>query len=78
MLKQTNSNFNYDLYGIINHYGTLTAGHYISIVKSLKTNEWYQYDDQKRTPISEQDVIEMEHAYILFYIRKDVAEKEDM
>jgi ubiquitin C-terminal hydrolase len=25
----------YDLYGIINHYGTLHFGHYISIVKSL-------------------------------------------
>ncbi len=39
----------YDLYGIINHYGTLHFGHYISLVKNLQENKWYKYDDSHRT-----------------------------
>ena len=61
----------YDLYGMINHYGSLSFGHYISLVKNLDENRWYQYDDSHRTFISE-DSIQKEAAYILFYIRKDV------
>jgi ubiquitin C-terminal hydrolase len=61
----------YDLYGIINHYGSLSMGHYISVIKNLEDNKWYQYDDSHRALISE-DQIQKEAAYILFYVRKDV------
>jgi len=43
----------YDLYGMINHYGTLHYGHYTSTVKVLAENKWYLYDDSSRTPINE-------------------------
>jgi hypothetical protein len=56
---------------MINHYGSLSFGHYISVIKNLEENLWYQYDDSHRTLISE-DSIQKETAYILFYIRKDV------
>ena len=46
----------YDLYGMINHYGSLTFGHYISVVKNLDENLWYQYDDSHRTLISEDSI----------------------
>jgi ubiquitin C-terminal hydrolase len=61
----------YDLYGIINHYGSLSFGHYISTIKNFDENQWYQYDDSHRTQISE-DQIQKEAAYILFYVRKDL------
>jgi ubiquitin carboxyl-terminal hydrolase 4/11/15 len=43
----------YDLYGIINHYGSLGFGHYISTIKNFDENQWYQYDDSHRSQISE-------------------------
>ena len=61
----------YDLYGMINHYGSLSFGHYVSVCKNQHDNKWYKYDDSKCTLIPEEN-IEKENAYILFYIRKDV------
>lgn len=43
----------YNLVGIINHYGSLTYGHYISIVKNPFSGKWYKYDDQTRKEIQE-------------------------
>jgi ubiquitin carboxyl-terminal hydrolase 4/11/15 len=43
----------YDLCGMINHYGSLTFGHYISVVKNIYEQQWYKYDDQNRIPIPE-------------------------
>jgi len=38
----------YDLYGIINHYGSMNFGHYTSIVKSPQDGQWRKYDDSNR------------------------------
>ena len=65
----------YDLCGIINHYGSLTYGHYISIVKNNFEGQWYKYDDQNRIPISEAN-ISKKNAYMLFYVRKDALNKK--
>jgi len=46
----------YDLYGIINHYGSLSFGHYISVIKNLEDNHWYQYDDSHRSQITEDQI----------------------
>lgn len=48
-LNSMNIDLKYDLYGIINHYGTLSFGHYVSIIKNLQENKWYKYDDSSRT-----------------------------
>jgi ubiquitin C-terminal hydrolase len=73
-LKQSGLETKYDLYAIINHYGTLHFGHYISIVKNPKDSKWYKYDDSSRSLVQE-DQLQKEFAYILFYIRKDVQAK---
>ena len=65
----------YDLSGMVNHYGSLTFGHYISVVKNPYEEMWYKYDDQNRIPTAE-DQIAKENAYILFYVRKDVKNKK--
>ena len=72
--QHLNIDLSYDLYAIINHYGTLHFGHYISIVKNLQEGKWYKYDDSQRTQVTE-DSIQKDCAYILFYIRKDVQHK---
>lgn len=64
----------YDLVGVINHYGSLTYGHYVSICKNPYDGLWYKYDDQLRIQIPESQIAK-ESAYILFYIRKDVISK---
>ena len=59
---------------MINHYGNLSFGHYISIVKNFQDGKWYKYDDSARIPIPEEQ-IQKDFAYILFYVRKDLAHK---
>ena len=61
----------YDLHGIVNHYGTLGFGHYVSFVKNHFDQTWYKYDDNTRQEVKEEQ-LEKESAYLLFSIRKDV------
>ena len=35
-----NTCYLYDLYGIVNHYGTMAGGHYMSTVRNECTGEW--------------------------------------
>lgn len=64
----------YDLYGLINHYGSINGGHYTSLIKNERTNVWWQYDDSSVKPIGESKVRSL-HAYILFYKRRDIMGK---
>ncbi|WRT70548.1 uncharacterized protein IL334_007546 [Kwoniella shivajii] len=58
--------FKYDLYGVSNHMGTLSSGHYTAYVKSSKG--WMYCEDSKVTKAQEKDVVSRP-AYILFYKR---------
>lgn len=73
-LKANDISTQYDLCGVINHYGSLTYGHYVSNVKNPYNHRWYKYDDHYRHEIQESQ-ISKESAYILFYIRKDIHNK---
>jgi ubiquitin carboxyl-terminal hydrolase 4/11/15 len=64
----------YDLHGIVNHYGTLGFGHYVSFVRNSFDGKWYRYDDLSREEVSE-DMLHKESAYLLFYVRKDLEGK---
>ena len=61
-------NKKYDLYGVVNHIGSLSSGHYNAIIKNK--NEWILCDDDKVNSIKENEVIN-KNTYILFYISKD-------
>lgn len=69
---QLPQNTQYDLFGVVNHFGTMTGGHYTSFVKNIQTGEWLNYDDSAVTVVTEATV-RSPAAYILFYQRKDVA-----
>jgi len=63
----------YRLYGIVNHYGDLDRGHYISVVYNEDEGMWIQYDDHK---VKEMNKSEIEaytkgsaEPYLLFYKR---------
>ena len=64
----------YDLYGIINHYGSINGGHYISFIKNERTNQWWEYDDSTVKQLGESQV-RSKFAYILFYKRRDIMSK---
>ena len=52
----------YDLYGVIEHYGTMNQGHYTAICKN--NDKWISYNDSNlsisKNPVSK-------NAYVLFY-----------
>ena len=57
----------YDLYGVVNHSGSLEGGHYIAYSRNLKLNNgWHRYDDQDVTAVAASEVI-TQNAYVLFY-----------
>ena len=65
----------YDLYGIINHYGNISGGHYTAIIKD-KNKEWVYCDDSSVYKIEENRVMHS-NAYILFYISKESPYQND-
>ncbi|ORX41170.1 hypothetical protein BD324DRAFT_613498 [Kockovaella imperatae] len=64
--RTQNAPFKYDLYGVTNHMGSLSSGHYTCYVKSSKG--WMFCEDSRITPARENDVVSRP-AYILFYKR---------
>ena len=63
------------MHGVVNHYGTLGFGHYVSFTKNPFDGKWYRYDDLYRDEVGE-DELHKDSAYLLFYIRKDVESKD--
>ena len=57
----------YDLYGVIEHYGSVNQGHYTAICKN--DGNWVSCDDSMikivDSPVSK-------NAYVLFYKMKDI------
>ncbi|XP_051978629.1 uncharacterized protein LOC127640214 [Xyrauchen texanus] len=37
--------YEYDLYAVINHSGSLSGGHYFADIKSFENQQWYQFND---------------------------------
>ncbi|WOG98248.1 hypothetical protein DCAR_0417589 [Daucus carota subsp. sativus] len=57
----------YSLYAIVNHYGSLSGGHYTAFVQHGQ-NQWYEFDDSHVSPVAEEQ-IKTSAAYVLFYRR---------
>ena len=56
----------YNLYGVANHSGALSSGHYTAYCKHPYTAEWYEYNDSKVHPVSQRN-INSGKAYVLFF-----------
>lgn len=65
-----NHKLQYDLFGIVNHYGSTGFGHYTAYGKNFRTGKWYCFDDSSVHPENESAVC-TPAAYVLFYKRKD-------
>lgn len=61
----------YDLFGIINHYGNISEGHYtVNIRPQMDKNKWITINDDNISEISEKSLI-TKNAYILIYLSRD-------
>ena len=61
----------YSLYGIVNHMGGTSGGHYYSYVKNAN-GKWYNFNDTNVAELKIFDLISPK-AYLLFYIKKNIA-----
>lgn len=59
----------YDLYGVCNHMGGTTGGHYTSYVKN-DSNLWVHYNDSNIEQLQDTSHIVSTSAYCLFYRKK--------
>jgi ubiquitin carboxyl-terminal hydrolase 8 len=64
------SSFVYDLFGICNHSGGTTGGHYTAYVRNAE-NEWYHYNDSFVNKVEQPNTIISPRAYCLFYRKKN-------
>ncbi len=65
-------NDKYELYGVVQHMGSLNGGHYISYTKNPISNIWYEYNDSSVQQIPNDKIneeIQNNRSYILFYKR---------
>ena len=61
----------YNLYGVVNHFGALGAGHYVASAKSEHDGRWHCFNDHHCRCLDESEVM-TSHAYMLFYVREDM------
>ncbi|KAF8555660.1 cysteine proteinase [Imleria badia] len=61
--------YKYDLYGVTNHFGSLSNGHYTAFVASPSSpTGWVYCDDSRITPIEPKEAVGRP-AYVLYYKR---------
>ncbi|KAE9347324.1 hypothetical protein PF008_g7861 [Phytophthora fragariae] len=64
----------YDLYAVVNHCGRgISSGHYTAHIRRPDETCWWLADDTVVTPLSEDELSPSTTAYLLFYVRQDVA-----
>lgn len=57
----------YNLYGVINHTGNISSGHYYTYIKISKKNKWYEFNDDKVLELGNN--LYNPYVYSLFYIK---------
>ena len=63
----------YDLFAVTNHFGSLNGGHYTAFGKNINGN-WYNFNDSSVSNASTSNIVS-EAAYLLFYRRREQADK---
>jgi ubiquitin C-terminal hydrolase len=64
-----NASYVYDLYGVCNHSGSVSGGHYTSFVKNANS-KWYHYNDTDVTEVKIEQQIKTPKAYCFFYRKR--------
>lgn len=61
--------YKYDLFGVCNHMGGVSGGHYTAFVKNA-TNQWVHYNDSNIEIVENPNLVVSSMAYCLFYRKK--------
>ena len=61
----------YDCIGVVNHAGSLGAGHYTAYCKNPYDGKWRHFNDSLVTEVDKRDIVTTK-AYLLFYMRQDL------
>ena len=61
--------FNYKLYGVACHFGSLYGGHYTAYVDKGIGKGWYYFDDTNYRTVKSPNEPITSNAYVLFYKR---------
>ncbi|KAM6894908.1 uncharacterized protein PEZ65_022504 isoform 2-T2 [Lycodopsis pacificus] len=74
---QIPENQTYELYAVVDHFGDLRCGHYTATIKSQDDERWYDFNDDRVTPLDYQpfqvdNFAKSSSAYLLFYRKKKV------
>ena len=56
----------YELFGVVNHFGELDSGHYTAYVKRPSDSQWFLFDDEEVTRANFK-AVNTEAAYMLFF-----------
>lgn len=73
-------NHKYDLYGVIQHVGSLHGGHYIAHTKNPINNKWYEFNDEDVVHIPDEEIekeLISKDSYILCYKKKEYFNYEE-
>ena len=70
-----NNNYKYNLFSVINHYGTLDCGHYNCYIKNFNNDKWYFINDSYTEEVTNTSDIINKEAYILIYKRMGINNK---
>ncbi|XP_057185302.1 uncharacterized protein LOC130551591 isoform X2 [Triplophysa rosa] len=83
-VKEGKKVYNYDLYAIVNHIGSLGGGHYYAEIKSSK-DEWYEFNDSTVQRIHDsfrvrcsQDHIISDTACLLFFKKSNAQQDKHL
>jgi ubiquitin carboxyl-terminal hydrolase 4/11/15 len=69
LLRTTSEVSNYDLYGVVNHFGSLSSGHYTALCRQDE-ERWSLFNDHEVAPVQAEAVAESGRScYVLFYKR---------
>jgi ubiquitin carboxyl-terminal hydrolase 8 len=63
--------FVYDLYGVCNHSGSVSGGHYTAFVKNAN-GQWYHYNDTSVSKVGMPNQIITPKAYCFFYRKRPI------
>ncbi|XP_053953132.1 ubiquitin carboxyl-terminal hydrolase 47 isoform X2 [Anastrepha ludens] len=55
-IKHNTGPYLYELFAIMIHSGSASGGHYYAYIKEFDNNEWYCFNDQTVSPITEEDI----------------------
>ena len=68
---ETTPPFEYDAYGVVQHFGTLTGGHYTALIRGGARGQWLVFNDKVVSNFDPRNVPSAA-AYLLFFVRSSV------